>query len=354
MKLRKNLKKIKPYIAGKLKKGAIKLASNENTSGPSPKALENIREFLDKIYLYPDSQCTELKKKLAQKYNVTEDMLILGNGSDEILLFIAGAYIEQGRNAVTSEATFPEYTFAATLFGGEMKYGKMTNLRYDLNNILRIVDEHTQVIFIANPNNPTGTYVTHPELVHFIGNIPNYMLIVIDEAYIEYVTENDFPDTLSLLQQYNNLLILRTFSKMYGLAGLRIGYGIGSPQVIEDLHKTKEPFNVNAVAQVAALGALDDHKFVEKSLKINQAGKEYLYREFDAMNLQYWKSAANFILVRTGMNSMEAFKILMDRGVTIRALPVCGYTDTIRVTIGTQEQNELFIRLLKEMLGKGS
>ncbi|MBN2531468.1 MAG: histidinol-phosphate transaminase [Spirochaetales bacterium] len=352
MKLRKNLEQIKPYIAGKLKEGAIKLASNENPSGSSPKAIESIREFLDKVYLYPDSRCAELKTKLARKCGISEEMLILGNGSDEILLFIAGAYIEQGRNAVTSEATFSEYTFATILFGGSMKYAKMTDLRYDLDNLLRIIDENTQVIFIANPNNPTGTYVTQSELTHFMGNIPDYMLVVIDEAYVEYVKESDFPDTLSLFQQYNNLLILRTFSKLYGLAGLRIGYGIGSPQVIGDLHKTKEPFNVNAVAQAAALGALDDHEFVEKTLKINQAGKEYLYREFDAMNLQYWKSAANFILVRTGMDCMKVFNILMDQGVTIRPLPVCGYTDTIRVTIGTMEQNELFIRLLKDLPGK--
>lgn len=352
MKLRKTLGKITPYVAGKLKKGAIKLASNENPCGPSPYALKNIREFLDKIYLYPDSRCTKLKTKLSQKYNIQEDMLILGNGSDEILLFVAGAYLENGRNAITSEATFPEYTFAATLFGGEMKYGKMTDFRYDLNNILRIIDDNTYVIFIANPNNPTGTYITQPEFVHFMGNIPDYILVVVDEAYFEYVTERDFPDTLSMLQNYNNLLILRSFSKLYGLAGLRIGYAIGSPEVISDLHKTKEPFNVNALAQVAALGALDDHEFIEKSIKINQEGKAYLYREFDAMKLQYWKSAANFILVRIGMDSMEAFTILMDRGVTIRALPVCGYTDTIRVTIGTMEQNELFIRLLRELLGK--
>ena len=298
MKLRKNLEKIKPYIAGKLKKGAIKLASNENPLGPSPKALQNIKEFLNKIYLYPDSQCTELKQKLAEKHNITEDMLILGNGSDEIFLFIAGAYLEPGRNAVTSEATFPEYTFAANLFGGEMKYAEMTNLTYDLNNILRLLDEQTQVIFIANPNNPTGTYVTTSELLHFIGNVPRYMLIVLDEAYYEYVTESDYPDTLDLLKKHDNILILRTFSKMYGLAGLRIGYAIGSPKVISDLHKTKEPFNVNAVAQVAALGALGDHEFVEKSQKSNMAGKVYLYDEFDKMNLQYWKSAANFIFLR--------------------------------------------------------
>jgi len=350
MVLRKNLEKIKPYIAGRLKEGAVKLASNENSLGPSPKALQNIKNFIDKIYLYPDSNC--VAQKLSKKYNITEDMLILGNGSDEIFLFIAGAYLEQGLNAVTSEWTFPEYTFATTLFGGEMKYARMTDLRFDLHNILRLLDENTRCIFIANPNNPTGNYITQAEFNHFIGNVPDYMLIVIDEAYFEYVTEVDFPDTLSLVKERENILLLRTFSKIYGLAGLRIGYGIGSPKVISDLHKTKEPFNVNSIAQIAALGALDDHEFIKKSIELNNSGRKYLYDEFNKMNLQYWKSAANFILLRIGMNNMEAFKILMDRGVTIRALPVAGYTDTIRVTIGTMEQNKLFICLLKELLGK--
>jgi histidinol-phosphate aminotransferase len=347
MKLKKNLEHIKPYIAGKLKEGAVKLASNENPLGPSPMALESIKKFLDKIYLYPDTTCAPLKRKLAEKHGVTEDMIIVGNGSDEIFLFIAGAYLEKGRNAVTSVGTFPEYSFATTLFGGDIKYAEMNDLRYDLNNMLRLIDEHTQVIFIANPNNPTGTYVTHDEFLHFLGNVPDYMLIVLDEAYFEFAAEPDFPDALSLIKEHNNILILRTFSKLYGLAGLRIGYAIGSPRVISDLYKTKEPFNVNSVAQVAALNAMDDHEFVKKSLHLARIGKEYYYKEFDALNLTYWKSATNFVLFRIGMDAREAFEILMERGVTVRPISIPGYHDLIRVSVGTMEQNELFIRLLK-------
>ena len=228
----------------------------------------------------------------------------------------------------------------------------MKNYTHDVFSMANAVDSKTKAVFIANPNNPTGTYVTTSELLHFIGNVPRYMLIVLDEAYYEYVTESDYPDTLDLLRKHDNILILRTFSKMYGLAGLRIGYAIGSPKVISDLHKTKEPFNVNAVAQVAALGALGDHEFVEKSQKSNMAGKVYLYDEFDKMNLQYWKSAANFIFLRIGMDAQVAFKTLMERGITIRPMSVLGYTDGIRITIGTREQNELFIKLLKDLLGK--
>jgi histidinol-phosphate aminotransferase len=352
MKLRKNLEKIKPYIAGKLKEGSIKLASNENPLGSSPKACEAIHNFIDKVYLYPDANCEVIKERLAQKHGITRDMLIIGNGSDEILLFIAGAYIEEGRNAVTSEATFSEYTFAATLFAGEMRYAPMDNFTFNLPAIASLIDEQTRVIFLSNPNNPTGTYFTHKQFMDFIKTVPKDVLIVVDEAYIEYVTEEDFPDTLPLINEHDNILILRTFSKMYGLAGLRIGYGISSKKVITDLHKTKEPFNVNAVAQVGAAAALDDHEFVMKVLEVNKKGKAYLYRQFDAMGLWYLKTDANFIFLRIGMDCNRAFQILMDRGVTIRPMPILGLSDGIRITIGTEEQNKLFIRLLKELLGK--
>jgi histidinol-phosphate aminotransferase len=352
MKLRKNLQNIKPYIAGKLKEGAIKLASNENALGSSPKACEAIRNFIDKVYLYPDANCEVIKERLAQKHGITGDMLIIGNGSDEILLFIAGAYIEEGRNAVTSEATFSEYTFATTLFAGEIRYAPMDDFTFNLPAIASLIDSNTRVIFISNPNNPTGTYFTHAQFEDFIKTVPDDVLIVVDEAYVEYVTEEDFPGTSSLLNEHDNILILRTFSKMFGLAGLRIGYGIGSKKVISDLHKTKEPFNVNAVAQVAAVAALDDHEFVRRALDVNTRGKAYLYREFEAMGLWYLKSAANFIFLRIGMDCQKAFQILMDRGVTIRPMPILGFSDGIRVTIGTEEQNKLFIRLLRELLGK--
>jgi histidinol-phosphate aminotransferase len=352
MKLRKNLQNIKPYIAGKLKEGAIKLASNENALGLSPKACEAIRYFIDTVYLYPDANCEVIKERLAHKHGITRDMLIIGNGSDEILLFIAGAYIEEGRNAVTSEATFSEYTFATTLFAGEMRYASMDNCSFNLPAITSLIDNNTRVVFLSNPNNPTGTYVTHKQFEDFIKTVPDNVLIVVDEAYVEYVTEEDFPRTLSLLDEHDNILILRTFSKMYGLAGLRIGYGIGSKKVVSDLHKTKEPFNVNSVAQVAAVAALDDQEFVRKVLEINEKGRTYLYNEFDAMGLWYLKSAANFIFVRIGMDCQRAFQILMDRGVTIRPMPILGFSDSIRVTIGTEEQNKLFIGLLRELLGK--
>jgi histidinol-phosphate aminotransferase len=350
MQLRSVLSNLQPYIEGKTREGAIKLSSNENVLGSSPKAMANISGFLNKIYYYPDSRCSLLKEKLAKKYGVSEDMIILGNGSDEIFLFVSGAYMESGCNAVTSEATFSEYSFATKLFGGEVRLARMENYRYSLDNIKDLMDGSTRIVFIANPNNPTGTYVTRNELEKFIKSVPSHVLVLIDEAYFEYVTEKDFPDSMMLAKSYQNVLVARTFSKIYGLAGLRIGYAIGSAKIISDLLKTKEPFNINSVAQVAALGALDDAEFVKSSMEMNEAGKKYLYSELDSLKIEYVKTSANFILMRTGKSNQEAFNYMLERGIAIRPLPVLNYSDTIRVTIGKREHNELFIKLLKEFI----
>jgi histidinol-phosphate aminotransferase len=344
--LKKHLLQIKPYIAGKLKEGAIKLASNENPLGPSPLAIKRVKRFLKKIYLYPDSQCEALKLRLAKKCGITPDMLVIGNGSDEILLFIAGAYTENGTNSVTSETTFSEYTFATMLFGGTMKFAGMSDFKFDLDAIRGLVDSNTRVVYLANPNNPTGTYFNHSELARFLKNMPKEVLVVLDEAYSEFAEAADYPKSIELLNEFENLLILRTFSKMYGLAGLRVGYGIGSKKVIDDLLRTKEPFNVNSIAQVAALAALDDEKHVARTRAVNKEGKHYLYKELDALKIRYCKTEANFIYMNTGIDADKVFKVIMDRGVTIR--PMAG--DAIRVTVGTKKQNELFIKLLRQVL----
>ncbi len=348
MKLRNNLNQIKPYIAGKLKEGAIKLASNENPLGPSPMAMRAVRRQLKNVYLYPDAGCEVLKAGIAAKYEVDKDMLIVGNGSDEILLFIAGAYIEPGANSVTSEITFSEYTFATSLFGGETRYAKMTDYRYDLKAIGSLIDSGTRIVFIANPNNPTGTYLTDRELREFMSAVPQDTLVVLDEAYAEFVEAKDYPDSISMVRDRENLLVLRTFSKMYGLAGLRVGYGIGSRKVISDLHKTKEPFNVNSLAQVAARAALEDAAHVKKSFTTNSEGKKYFYRELDALGITYCRTEANFVYMKIGMDADKAFRTIMDRGMTIRPMG----SDAIRVTIGTRSQNELFFRLFRQLLAE--
>ncbi len=350
MKLRQALNTITPYKPGVLKEGAIKLASNENPLGPSPRAMEYIRNNADSVYLYPDAACTHLSKKLADKHGVAQDQIIVGNGSDEILLFIAGAYIEPGSGAVTSECTFSEYTFSVTLFGGSLSYAPLINGSFDPKAIAALIQDNTKIVYICNPNNPTGTYITEKDFIRFMNSVPEHVLVVSDEAYCEYVEAADYPETIPLLKRYPNLLILRTFSKIYGLAGLRVGYGIGNAAVIDDLKKTKEPFNVNILAQGAAAAALDDTAFISASIKNNSEGKQYLYKELSALGLEFFRTEANFICFKIGQDCMKAFEQLMNLGVTIRPLRSFGLNEWIRVTIGTQQQNELFIRCLRRIL----
>ena len=349
MKLRDCLTDITPYVPGKLKKGAIKLASNENVLGPAKSVIKKIKKYAKNVHIYPDTNCKVLKNKLAQKYSLRSEQFIFGNGTDEVLLFIAGAYMEQGLNAVTAKVTFSEYTFATKLFSGKMKYAALKNGKFDLNEIENQIDEMTRIIFICNPNNPTGTYLTDNELSQFINNIPKDILIVIDEAYNEYAEAKDFPNSIEYLNSYNNVIVLRTFSKIYGLAGLRIGYGISSPQIIADMHKTKEPFNVNIIAQEAAITALDDEEHVKKSQQMNEEGKHFIYKELDKLNIQYYPSQANFVFFYVNRDCKQLFEELMDMGVTVRPMKAFN-TDCIRITVGTKEHNQKFISLLKNAL----
>lgn len=352
MQTRKVLESIKPYVAGTLKPGAIKLASNENPLGASPLALEAIRDSLSHVHLYPDALAGTLREKLAAKLGVGPDQIIVGNGSDEVILFIAGAVTESGTNGVTSRATFSEYTFAVTLFGGSMKYVPLADGRFDLAALRDQIDSNTRVVFLCNPNNPTGTYFTEDELGSFLAAVPSDVLVVLDEAYREYVRARDYPDTVQLIKRYPNLIVLRTFSKIYGLAGLRVGYGIGSEAVISALRKTKEPFNVNLLAQAAALAALEDTAFLARSVEVNEEGKAYLYRAFDELGLQYYRTEANFVCVKLGIDANRAFERIMELGVTIRPLGSFGLHDTIRVTVGTEDQNRTFVSCLTRLLAE--
>jgi histidinol-phosphate aminotransferase len=350
MQTRKVLESIKPYIAGTLKPGAIKLASNENPLGASPLAVEAVRESLSRVHLYPDALADRLREKLAEKRGIEPNQIIVGNGSDEVILFIAGAVIESGTNAVTSHTTFSEYTFAVTLFGGSMKYAPLADGRFDLAALRGLIDKNTRVVFLCNPNNPTGTYFTSDELETFLDKVPSDVLVVLDEAYHEYVRASDYPDAVTLIGRYPNLMVLRTFSKIYGLAGLRVGYGISSEAVISALRKTKEPFNVNLIGQTAALAALDDAAFVSRSIEVNEEGKAYLYRAFDELGLEYYRTEANFVCVKLGIDANTAFKRIMELGVTIRPLGSFGLHDTIRVTVGTADQNRMFVSCLTKLL----
>lgn len=352
MNIRSCLKDMVPYTPGKYVPGAIKLASNENPLGVSPKARDTLTQMAGTVSLYPDGACVNLKAALAARYSLSPDNFIVGNGSDEVLVFIAGAYLESGDNAITSTTTFSEYAFATRLFGGEIRFAPMKDGRIQLDTIASMVDISTKIIFLCNPNNPTGTYFTNDELGAFIKKIPENILIVIDEAYREYATASDLPDTIKLLKQRGNMIILRTFSKIYGLAGLRVGYGISDSSIVNDLNKTREPFNVNLLAQAAAKTALDDKDFVAQSIKVNEEGKIFLYKAFDRLGLKYYPTQANFIFVYLDQDGTAAFEKLMTLGVTVRPTRSFGIPDAIRVTIGTQEQNTFFIDCLEKVLSE--
>lgn len=347
---RKSLDSMVPYSPGVYREGAIKLASNENPLGASPKAIEAMIANTARVSLYPDGGCIELRNALADKYSVTSDRVIVANGSDEIFVLIAGSVIDPDDEMITSEVTFSEYAFAARVMGGKAVFAPLKNNGFDLPAISKMVSKKTKWICIANPNNPTGTIVTHNEITAFMDSIPSTVLVLLDEAYSEYVTSPDYPRFRELIDRYPNLCITRTFSKIYGLAGLRVGYAIGSVDTIHAMQKSRQPFNVNYLAQKAAVAALDDRAFVEKSIRTNEAGKKYLYARLDELKLSYVPTESNFIFIRLPMDGTAAFEKLMDLGVTIRPLRSFGVPDAIRLTIGTQEQNEFFISKLKILL----
>lgn len=349
MKTRKAIQDIPPYVPGVLKEGAIKMASNENPLGPSPKAVEKIKEMLGKIHIYPDIHATRLREKLSQKTGLSPDQLVIGNGSDDIMVLAAAAYLEQGDEVLTYRETFSVYSFAGKIFGGQMRYMPLSDGKPDLAKMAAMVNAKTKIVFLCNPNNPTGAYFSQDELDSFLKNISREVLVVIDEAYGDYATASDFPKSFSLLDSYPNILVLRTFSKICGLAGLRVGYGAASEKIIVDLNKVRQPFNANLLAQAAAMAALDDDEFIDRSKKLNEEGKAFLYREFKRLGLRYYETQANFIFVHLGMDAQKAFEKIMALGVTIRPLKSFGYDKAIRVTVGTMEQNKKFIECLENI-----
>lgn len=328
----------------------IKLASNENPLGPSPHVLNVIQAALKELRLYPDGNATSLKNELANHLGVDDAQLIIGNGSDEILMLIALTFINPGDEVIISEQTFSEYLFTAKCMDASIISVAPQNFTYNLEGFSAKITPRTKVIYICNPNNPTGTIVTADELDLFLKKVPQQVLVVIDEAYYEYVQTAEYPQSLALMNTYKNLLITRTFSKIYGLAGLRIGYAIAAKTIIETLNKVREPFNVNSMAQIAAIAALHDQPYLEGIRNLNAQSKKYLYQEFEKLNIPYVQSHANFILFKPGRPAQDIFQKMMQLGVIIRAMNGFGLPEHIRVTTGTMEQNREFIYKLNKIL----
>lgn len=358
---REEILSIKPYVPGKpideVKRelgidDVIKMASNENPLGPSPKAVETVRQVLSEIYLYPDGSCYELKKSLSEELKVETVNLLVGNGSDESIKLIAEAYLNAGEEVIVPTPSFSEYEFAAKIMGGKCVYSPLDeDFRLDLSDMAGRVTSRTKIIFVCNPNNPTGTIVRGEEIVKFLDRVPEDVLVVFDEAYYEYITDPGFIDTVDLVRKgRSNVIVLRTFSKIYGLAGLRIGYAVGHEEIIGSMNRVREPFNVNILAQAAAAAALKDEGHVKASRELNETGKAFLYGELERLKLKYFPTEANFIWLDTGKDSRELFRQLLRKGVIVRTGDIFGYDSFIRVTIGLREQNERFIEALEELL----
>lgn len=354
-----HIRKLKPYVPGKPVEEVqrelgitdiIKLASNENPLGPSPRALEAIRESLDRIAHYPDGSCFELSCALADHWGVGRDEVMVGNGSDELIHYLGLAYLRPGDQVLTSEPTFVRYEAAALLGEAEYLAVPSRDLGYDLDAMAQEIGPATRIVFIANPNNPTGTMLGSGELRRFLDRCPESVLVVLDEAYHEYVDDPDYPDGIQFVAEGRNVVVLRTFSKIYALAALRVGYGIARPEIVAAVNQVREPFNVNSLAQAAALASLRDASQVTRSREANTSGKQYLYREFRRLGLDFVATQANFVLVNVGRSGDEVFRALLHRGVIIRSGEQLGLSDFIRVTIGTPEQNSRFIRELEAVL----
>jgi histidinol-phosphate aminotransferase len=350
MELRPDLRDLKPYAPGKLKPGALKLASNENPLGPSPLALEAVTGAAASVHIYPDGAAAALREALSAHWGVPADHLIVGNGSDEVLTLIAGAYLQPGDNVVTADVTFSEYQFATRLFGGTVKFAGLKEGAFDLDAVADLIDGRTKVVFLCNPNNPTGGYFSAAGIEAFLAKVSPSVLVVLDEAYFEYVEAVDYPDSLALLRRYANLVVSRTFSKVYGLAALRVGYAVAHPQIIAHLSVVKQPFNVNSLAQAGARAALADHPFVERSREINRLGKAFWSRALSDRKLFSYPTQANFLAVRVDRDAQAVFAAMADAGVTIRPLTSFGLNDWIRITIGTKDQNELCLKALDKAL----
>ncbi|MFA5038723.1 MAG: histidinol-phosphate transaminase [Candidatus Omnitrophota bacterium] len=331
-------------------KSVIKLASNENSLGSSPKALAAIRKTLGHLNRYPEGNCPELRKQLAGALKIRENNLLMGNGSDELLDIILKAVKEPEAEIVTADITFIEYRISALVNGFKVTQAPLKDFTYDLEAIAKCITPKTKAVFIANPNNPTGTYVTARDVTAFLNRIPEEVLVVFDEAYLEFVEEKDFPDTLALLSK-KNIVILRTFSKIYGLAGLRIGYMIAAEDFIEACQKIRQPFNVNSLAQAAARAALTDKVFVRRSQALIHKEKKFLCDAFSELGIWFKKSAANFIFIKTQRDARELFAELLKKGVIIREMSQYGLNNYSRVTIGTRRENTLLIQSLRTLKG---
>jgi len=343
--------RIRPYPPGKpieevereLGHTAVKLASNENPLGPSPKALEAVRRSVDRVHFYPDGGGYYLRKKLAEFQQIDMPQIILGAGSTDLIELAARTFLTAGDQGITSQSAFYIYRLAIEEMGAELVQTPLRDGAFDLAAMAHAVTQRTKVIYIANPNNPTGRMVTAGDMDRFLDALPPRVLVVIDEAYYEYVRQPDYSRSLDYVRSGRNVLVLRTFSKVYGLAGLRLGYGMGNPDLIEALNRLRSPFNANSLAQTAGLAALADRDHVAHSVESNTREMKFVTEELTLAGVRYTPSVGNFLLVDTGRDCEDDFIRLMHEGVIVRPMKLYGFPTSLRVTIGKHEDNEKFL-----------
>lgn len=329
----------------------IKLASNENPLGPSPKALTAMHDALERAHFYPDGGAWALRSAIAEKLGLQRENIILGNGSNEIIEFIGHAFLRPGDEVVTARHAFAVYALMAQLFGAKTVEVPDPNYQHDLDAMLASITPRTRQLFIANPNNPTGTLLSQEQIDRFMEKVPSHVLVIFDEAYFEFL--NNPPDVVKYVREGRNVVIMRTFSKIQGLANLRIGYGIAPKEIADVLQKTRQPFNANGIAQAGALAGLQDDEHMLKTRELTNQGRKYLEDEFAAMDLEYVPSAANFVLVRVG-DGDQVFKDLLRHGLIVRAMRSYKLPEWIRVSVGTMPQNERFILELRKLDAAGA
>jgi histidinol-phosphate aminotransferase len=356
----RGLDAIRPYVPGKPIEevqreygitDVIKLASNENLLGVSPRVLAAMTAALPELNYYPDAQCYALGRAIARHLGLAAEQIRIGNGADGIIRELCVAYLDDGDEVLVSRSSFPVYDISTHVMRGKLVKTPMKDYRFDLEAMAGAITPRTKLLFVCNPNNPTGTIVTAAEVASFMAGVPDHVLVVFDEAYYEFVDSDDYPDSLRYVREgRKNVIVLRTFSKAYGIAGIRLGYGVAAAELLAPLRASTESFPVNRLAQAAGLAALEDDEFVKKTVEINRAGRLYLYEQFERLGLKYVKSHGNFVLLEVGPDAAAVYQRLLQRGVIVRPCIVYDLPECLRVTVGTPAQNARFIATLEDVL----
>jgi len=357
--INKGLENITPYVSGKPRdevekayrvKNAAKMNSNENPIGVSPFAVRYARRIINSGNQYPESSNHLLREKIAEKFSLEPENVFIGNGADEIIYYIAMSYLNDDDEVVIPQVTFPIYEIACRIMRARIIRSEMKGFEINLESMLEKISNKTRLIMLCNPNNPTGHALVAEDVYRFMERVPQHCLLVIDEAYSDFADPRTFPDTVSKLKNgQKNVIVIKTLSKAYGLAGFRVGYGIANSDIIEVMNRIKLPFNISLISQYAAEGALEDHDFLKKTLKSTEQGRKLIYQGLKKLGLSYVVSSTNFILVDTGRNGEKVTEELMKRGVIVRSGVNYGYPTCFRVTVGTPAQNRKFLKAMEEI-----